>query len=338
MSTPAENHGSAFIFHPDTARFERIEDSKLQHLETACLSLQDGRILLFGNPQFSERGITRMEVYHPESRQFEVLPIVLPGMRLLGKAVELPNNRVLYIGGVQGDIKPVKPFTFSNVTIEADIIDLNPNRQSVKIVKTNALRLANSVTRLLDGRILIAGGSGDRTAEIFDPTNDTFVPTQGFLDHPRGEHTATLLKDGRVLLTGGIDFREGYAKFDNSMEIYDPKADRFYLLKEAMRYPRASHTAQILDNGKVLLIGGKQDFGKSCENCLSNGEIFDPNTMTIDDIAGHMSAKRALVNVIPGNDHLFYVLGVVDTSNTDALDIVVYQELIPKTHMANAEK
>jgi hypothetical protein len=64
---------------------------------------------------------------------------------------------------------------------------------------------------LSDGTVLMAGGSEFdanvdilSAAELFDPNSGTFTGTGGLLT-PRIVHTATLLKDGTVLVTGGLN-------------------------------------------------------------------------------------------------------------------------------------
>ena len=72
---------------------------------------------------------------------------------------------------------------------------------------------SHTATRLPDGRVLIVGGDSHSSvrseraeraisAELYDPSRRTFTAT-GNLTTPRAFHTATLLADGRVLITGG---------------------------------------------------------------------------------------------------------------------------------------
>src|SRR5947209_5838153 len=68
----------------------------------------------------------------------------------------------------------------------------------------------------------------------------------------RADHTATLLRDGRVLIAGGM-VENGV--FLDSAEIFDP-AKQIFTPAANMRSRRVGHSATLLPNGKVLIAGG----------------------------------------------------------------------------------
>ena len=78
------------------------------------------------------------------------------------------------------------------------------------------------------------------------------LPAGAAMEVERAAHTATLLEDGRVLVTGGI--RAGEAALA-SAEVYDPSA-RDFSAAGAMTSVRSGHTATLLRSGLVLLAGG----------------------------------------------------------------------------------
>src|SRR5436305_15060927 len=74
-------------------------------------------------------------------------------------------------------------------------------------------------------QVLIAGGrdffQSHSSAELFDPASNRFAKTQS-TTRPRWEHTATLMNDGTVLITGG--YSQGLpARPDCTAERYDPR-------------------------------------------------------------------------------------------------------------------
>ena len=64
-------------------------------------------------------------------------------------------------------------------------------------------RAGHSATLFADGRVFIAGGDPNGSAEIFDPSSSTFSAVGANLNTARSMHSAALLADGRVLLVGG---------------------------------------------------------------------------------------------------------------------------------------
>jgi hypothetical protein len=69
----------------------------------------------------------------------------------------------------------------------------------------------------------------------------------GNMSSARYTHTASLLTDGKVLVTGG-SINVGYL---NSAEVYDPSAGTWTTTGN-MSSARVWHTASLLTDGKVL--------------------------------------------------------------------------------------
>lgn len=98
----------------------------------------------------------------------------------------------------------------------------------------------------------VNGKTGTSATDFTVPTGTSgSVTATGSLRYGRAYHTATLLADGRVLVTGGY-VNDG---MNASCEIYDPTT-RTWALTGSLKNPRAYHKAFLLKNGKVLVMGG----------------------------------------------------------------------------------
>ena len=137
-------------------------------------------------------------------------------------------------------------------------------------------RYLHKSSLLTDGKVLILGGSEHQLSvssiEVFDPASETFVEA-GSLSAMRTSPTVTLLPSGEVLIVGGSYVFPGPDAPEStslaSSELYAP-ASRSSMFTGALENSRVGHTATLLNNGAVLVVGGADDAGTS----LTSVELF----------------------------------------------------------------
>ncbi|MCX4985884.1 kelch repeat-containing protein [Streptomyces sp. NBC_00572] len=192
--------------------------------------------------------------------------------------MRLPDGRVLFAGGAGPNLLTLDGAALFD-PVEARWTVTDPLRKARRML---------SLTPLADGRVLAAGGiTGPQaypppslsTAELYDPAAETWTLT-GALHEARHSHTATRLPDGRVLVAGGQRPRDARTpRTLASAELFDPDTGTWTPTGE-MGDARWHHQAVLLHDGRVLVVGGLTDTGRSTSAPLGLCELYDPTTGT----------------------------------------------------------
>src|SRR6266446_7312942 len=220
----------------------------------AATALADGRILITGGRDNAGIIVATAEVFDPANETSTAIGI-LNTARIDHTATLLADGRVLIAGGTSA----------SGAVTSAEIFDpANPGAGFRVLSATmGAARTRHTATRLHNGTVLIAGGDAGGTAEIFNPTTETFSSALLAMAAPRIGHTATLFSDDSVLLAGGNT---------DSMELFTPADQKFTLDPKAMSAARTGHWAIELSNTRLLFFEG--DSGNTIDE-------FNPSTDTL---------------------------------------------------------
>lgn len=142
--------------------------------------------------------------------------------------------------------------------------------------------VGHTATLLPNSEVLLVGGlSGPSVAEMYTFATGVSMeiapPTIG-----RAWHTATLLPDGRVLVAGGLERRpDGGEEPLFSAELFDPASGTWSITGE-MATARGRHTATLLNDGRVLVVGGQNYVvdaeGLQISETIASAELYDPST------------------------------------------------------------
>lgn len=137
-----------------------------------------------------------------------------------------------------------------------------------------APRIGHTMTMTPNGVLVIGGGTNK--IERIDPRTYEVSALPGTLAESPMNHTATLLPDGRVLVVGGANDADPYAAMTHPsalsglVEIVNTNGTVETIGQ--LNVPRSEHTATLLQDGRVLIIGGY-----SLNKMLDIAEIIDPN-------------------------------------------------------------
>jgi hypothetical protein len=168
-------------------------------------------------------------------------------------------------------VKPLNPQSLDQFEVPGD-----------SMIRTRMQGFKTTRTLILTG-LFIAGLIGSTVGNALGATGS--FATTGNLNTARYGHTAALLANGQVLVTGGLGVNGSYAPLA-SAELYNPATGK-WAVTGSMSAGRMSFTATLLQNGEVLVAGGS---GYTA-NCYATAELYNPSTGTWT-LTGSMTQAR----------------------------------------------
>lgn len=246
-STPDLN--SAELYNPGTQAWSFTGSlNQGRELHSATL-LPNGKVLVAGGYNYGN--LTSAELYDPRHESWTTTgSLNIP--RFGHTATLLLNGKVLVAGGGW--------FYGYNVAAlnSAELYDPVTGEWTQTGSMTNP-RWQHTAALLPNGEVLVAGGRDlsstnlvGYSAELYNPATGQWTPT-GSMTDARYLHTATLLKNGQVLVAGGFDETSDAPLA--SAELYDP-ISKTWTTTATMNEPHGWPSATLLKNDQVLIAGG----------------------------------------------------------------------------------
>jgi hypothetical protein len=275
---------STNYYDPATAQFTATGNMVYDRAFFLPVLLDNGLVLAAGGYRYSSFGggpTLSAELFNPATGRWGTTGS-MRAAREMYTATKLGNSMVLFAGGFNGT-----PLSSCEL--------YNPSRGRFGATGTMlARRFGHTATLLKDGRVFVTGGRTSNSVshystEVYNPSNGTWSWGPS-MNHDRYRHTATTLLDGRILITGG--YSSTGKDIISTAEIFDPATNTFTLLTTIdpwtgqtvpirMNDTRMDHTATLLSDGRVLIVGGWSSTVEETEHTdstVATVEIFDPAT------------------------------------------------------------
>jgi hypothetical protein len=226
-------------------------------------------------------------------------------------ATLLLDGRVLITGGI------TKSGPIFSTAATAEVYERDGDTWSSAGAMSDA-RAGHTATRLLDGRVLVAGGDDEGgpldSVDIYAPLMNDWIAAAPMIE-ARTHAAASLLPDGRVLMAGGGGFG-----FSDTVEIYDPQTNTWTSAPD-MHHVRRGLSATTLADGRVLVAAGD-------DATPATSEIYDPvlnNWLT----TGLMHPQRGLHAAALLGDSGVLVVGGSDVADAPSEAAEVYAAALP---------
>ncbi|UJR19226.1 hypothetical protein I4U23_022355 [Adineta vaga] len=179
----------------------------------------------------------------------------------------------------------------------------NNEIKTFNLTRMSFARYYHTVTLLPNGNVIIAGGSPVRptildTLEMYNSSSNTFMNLTARMSSIRYYHTATYIASIQSILFAG-----GSSTTSNSLNTYDlfNITTLKFVRNGTMLQSRTAHTATLLNNGQVLLVGNDPE--------SKTPELFDPTTFTFRWAANQSVARGYHTATLLGNSGQVLICG-----------------------------
>ena len=299
-------HGVSTRYNPDAGSWRPASSTGEMNVRRAGHSatlLANGQVLLAGG--MADSGgmpLLNVELYDPALETWTRVSS-MKGPRSDHTATLLSDGKVLVAGG---------KFTNNSLHKSCELYDPATQKWSEFFPPTDEWRSNHTATLLPSGKVLLAGGEKEwagspvKSTDSYDPLTGSWDTERSFMWVGRKSHTATLLLNGQVLVTGGYGYRDQDGRALDSAELYNPTNRSWELLERRMHHPRGEHTATLLPTGQVLVTGGVEKKG---EAPLRSAELYDPVTKSWSEAEPLTSARAQHAVVLLTDGSLLAVGG-----------------------------
>jgi N-acetylneuraminic acid mutarotase len=247
---------SAEVYNPATNKWSPAGSMVAARLEHTATLLPSGKVLVAGGVimPYPSRSLATTELYDPTTNSWSAAASMI-GSRTRHTATLLSDGRVLVVGGQSFPLRE-GGFVVSQPP-SAEIYDPQSNRWATT-GPMGFYRVGQTASRLADGRVLVAGGRGDRgsltSTEIYNAAADRWISAAP-MGVARSGHVATLLQNGDVFVAAGIGEDSNSLPITlTSGEIYDPRTN-LWATVASIADTDVGNTATLLRKGMVLVVG-----------------------------------------------------------------------------------
>lgn len=278
--------GTAEIYHSDTDSWSSAGSLSVARCYHTGTLLPDSNVIVVGGSTDGvNTSVATVDVYDSVSKTWKTGPS-LPVAKAGHTTTLLPNGKLLVVGGTNGGTQQTSVYLYDPAS-----------GTWTPAASLQEARAFHTATLLQNGKVLITGGmtgpnpqagTPKATVEIYDPATDSWTYASS-MANARHRHSATMLMNGKVIITSCGDFAVTVA------ELYYP-AGNTWSSAGSMSGARNGSQTLTLPNGKVVVVGGANSPGTG----LTTIEQYNPLTNSWA-VSGNISQGRYFqsTNLLP---------------------------------------